>query len=298
MLITESVTTTDLQNGKSDYQQVDLRYGAQDGYLPKLANEEGYEEWLNHAAYLRNDLIPIPIRVPAFFGLIGDNDIKKKLTELWVEIFTVHAKSITGFDRTLTIETADNDFGTGNNTQQEFVKATRARSSITYAFTEKLGKPIQEFLEFLIEYGVRDSETKSALVGTIESARKALKGKIYLPHYFTGTILYAELDLVNVNVTQAWLTANIAPLTAGADTAQRNLQEAATIATYEVPITGITICTKGTRRLAQAFIDNSTIFTNLPEDAPIFAHSDDYNLVNQGNGGFNQNPVKVTPEKK
>lgn len=296
MLINESVTGIDLKGNKGEYAQVDLRYGAQNGYLTKLADDKNREEWLNNAAYLRNDLIPIPIRVPEFFSLIGNNDVKKKLTELWVEIFTVHATSITGFDRTLTVETAENNFGTGNNTQEEFVKSTRARSAITYAFTEKLGKPIQEFLEFLIEYGIRDSETKSALVGTIEEARKALKGNIYLPHYFTGTVLYAELDVVNVNVVQAWLTTNLAPKTAGSDTAQRNLQEASTIATYEVPVTGITVCTKGTRRLAQAFIDNADIFKKLPEDAPIFAHEDDYKVANQGNGGFNNG--KIDLEKK
>jgi len=300
MRIEQQVSGLDFLNRPTNRPMIDLSYGGQQGYMPQLAGIDGdvtFDEWISNAAYVQNQTIPIVLRTPEFFNLL-DPVLGKRLRKYYIDLFTVHPMTIQGIDATVTLETDEHNIGAGGQFQEEFVKATRGRGTPTFEFQEKLGKPVNRFLDFLIRYCVMDPDTQSALLGTVPEIRKNFKGNLATPDYNTGTILFVELDSLNINVIDAFLYTNFAPKTAGEVTAKKDLTASKELKRYSVECTGICETNDSVRDYAQSIVDNMTIFTKNPDTAPIFVNHTDamQTLSDSDNAGFNREAISNVPK--
>ncbi len=275
---------------EEDAVQLDTRYGGQMGFIPRLGttipgDTKTYGEWISNAAYVKRNLIPVVIQVPKFFKLFDDAALTKDLQETYVDLMELEAETIDGLQSTLTVETADHPVGAAGEQQQETVKTTRARSNVVYAWREKLGKPINRFLDLLIRYGDMDPDTGAPLV--VASSSKFGKGDIYTPDYKAGTIMFIEPDLAMKNVVEAFLVTNFFPLTAGEVTAKRDLASAGEMVLYSVEFASLTTSTAAIRARAQKLLDGMSILKTNPDNVPSFVDGKDASIEDY-DGGFNR----------
>ncbi len=270
--------------------QLDTRFGGQQGFLPNLGRKvpgdsNTYAEWINNAAYVSRNLIAVVIQTPGFFKLFDDAAITKDLQETYVDLMELEAETIEGLQATLTVEVGEHIVGAAGEMQQETVKTTRTRSNVTYTWREKLGKPINRFLDTLIRYGDMDPDTGTPLITTISTKFK--KGNIYTPDYKAGTMMFFEPDLAMKNVVEAFLVTNFFPLTAGEVTAKRDLSAAGEMKVYSVEFATLTTSNAPTRAYAQKLLDGMTILKTNPDSVPVFVSGKSAGVENYA-GGYNQ----------
>lgn len=269
--------------------QLDTRFGGQQGFLPSLGRKvpgdsKTYAEWINNAAYVSRNLIAVVIQTPGFFKLFDDASITKDLQETYVDLMELEAETIEGLQATLTVEVGEHLVGSGGEMQQETVKSSRARSNVTYTWREKLGKPINRFLDILIRYGDMDPDTGAPLITSVSSKFK--KGNIYTPNYKAGTVMFFEPDLAMKNVVEAFLVTNFFPLTAGEITAKRDLSAAGEMKVYSVEFATLTTSNAATKAYAQKLLDGMTILKTNPDEVPVFVSGKDAGIENYS-GGYN-----------
>ena len=284
-----------------------LLYGAQNGYTPKIGGVsiDGriFEEWASNSGLVRTNVIAIPYSTPGFFKEFGPVRARE-LRKVWINIMSTLPTKISGFNATLTVENDEHQVGaSGGLFMQEHTKVSRERSQIVNDYIEREGQPINEFLEFLIRYGIGDEYTQTPAVSTLEGVRAKFKGKVRLQSYYTGSVLYAELDRMNANVVNAYLLVGGRPETAGEIISERDLTAAKEIVRYSVNINGMVDTNNPIKAHAQTVIDNMTIFSTNPERdyvSPINKTDLDLHLVDT-NGtdgssvGFNNGPITTSP---
>lgn len=297
MRIVEAIDKRTYTGEKSSPMLDPLKAG-QDGFMPEYAaviNGNNYEQWINNAAYVSRNVVPIVIRTPEAFNIIGNKVLAKRLKEVWVAMMTYTPLTIDGLNATVTLETVEHRLGASGEMQEEFVKAARARSELTKTYNEKLGKPFNRFLDFLIRYMIMDPDTQSPLITTLElEAGKLEKGEIYTPDYWTGTMLYIEPDLINKNVVEAYLRTNIAPTSAGEVTSKRDLSTGGEMKEYSITFTGITLSNERVRTYAQQVLDRMSVFDLSPDKAPLFINAAEAKAAAELSTGFNRAPISDT----
>jgi len=278
MLLKAQTPKVTLTGKASDFSTINLSYGAQQGFIPKLMGYDKdedvvFDEWASNAAYVRNNVICIPLSAPGFLDRISEDvKVARRLKRMYADLFSVHPLTIDGLDSTITLEVASHKVG-ANEEQQEFVKNTRAKSVPVFTFQEKLGKPIQKFLDFLISYGIMDADTQSALVASIgenqedkDKQRRSFRGNEYTPDFKTGSMIFIELDFLNVNVVDAWYLVNMAPLSSGERKGKRDLSASKELVQYSITMTGMQMVGEPIIKFAQNLIDNMNVFTRIPDD--------------------------------
>ncbi len=256
-----------------DESLLDLRYGSQQGYIPHLGLKDGgksYREWINNTAYVKRNIIPFVLQVPKFFDLLPN---KKDLKETFISLIETHAETIDGLQSTVTIETDEHIVGAAGEMQEEVVKAVRARSTLSFTFREKAGKPINRFLDFIIRYGQMDPDTQRPLVTKLETYKNGNFG-IYTSEQYSSTILFIEPDFAHKKVVEAWLCTNVFPKSAGEITGKRDLSAAGEMVVYSIEMASITMTNAAVRILAQDRLDNLSVLNTDPDELPLFVDKD------------------------
>jgi hypothetical protein len=267
---------------------LDIKYGSQTGYVPRLGGGVGkntYSEWINNTAYVKRNIIPFVLQTPKFFELMGGK--KKRLQETYIALFETQAETIDGLQSTVAIETDEHIVGAAGEMQEEIIKATRTRSTVSYTFREKAGKPINRFLDFIIRYGQMDPDTQRPLVTKLSTYNGTNNG-LYTPDMYSGTILFVEPDFAHKKVQEAWLCTNMFPKSAGEITGKRDLSAAGEMAVYTIEMASITVSNISTRVLGQKLLDKLDILNVDPDQLPLFVdktgvaeqgrHDNDYNF--------------------
>ena len=277
---------------------INIEDGNFEGYLPELAkvvNGQNYESWINGAAYLSRQIIPVVIRTPKAFDILAEKDLGDRLKKIWINMVTTAPLTITGFNRTLTAETTEHRIGAAGEMFDEFTKVTRARTVVTTTYNERMAKPYNKFLDFIIRYLILDPDTQSPLITTLQLVDGALdKGELYTNDYFTGTIMGIEADVINKNVVETYIVANFAPKSAGESTARRDLGGSAEMAEYSIEWTGITTSGESARVYGQTTLDRMTIFKTSPDTAPLFINATEARVANEkSDTGFNKAPIEM-----
>lgn len=251
---------------------LDITLGAQQGFLPRIGRKAPkgatYHNWINNAAYVSRSLIPVVIDTPEFFDFFQDNSTVADMKKTYVELIEMHPETIDGLTATVTVETDEHRLGGGGEFQKETTNTVRARSAITFTWREKLGKPINRFLDVLVRYGDMDPDLKIPLI-TLVSAKDKIKTEkgIYTPEMKSGTVLFIEPDLAHINVVEAYMVTNFFPLTAGEITSKRDLSAAGEMKVYSVEFSSIVDSGVSTRAYAQEVLDGMMIPS--PDETPV-----------------------------
>lgn len=246
-----AIRNTDaLLGGKAQGQGVNndmlnLSYGAQMGYANNLS------EWVSNAAYVRRHIFPILIAQPTFFQSSTYNN---ELTSQLRALIERHPIRIEGLNSTLTVEFAETPAGAAGEMQEEVVNVRRERSTPTHAYFEKYGRPIQNFLEWWITYGLMDPDTKIANVGTLANAPTDM-----LPDRYSMTTLYIEPDAVHGRVAKSWLCANMMPKGTGEIIGSADRQSAMNLQELNIEFTALTQRSNGVDYWAQQILNTIKI---------------------------------------
>jgi len=241
-----------------------LLYGAQSGYTPIFGGHamDGatIEEWSSNTAYVTSDIIAIPLNSPKFF-LEFDTTQSKYLRKVWIDMMSILPTTIEGFNSTLTVENDTVEYGASASlVMKEYTRVTKATTDIVNTYVERQGMPINEFLEFLIRYGVGNEYTQVPEIASVQGVRAKFKGKTRLQDYYTGSALYMELDKMHVNVNKAWYAVAMRPETGGEVTAKRDLASANEVTRYTIPINAMVDTNAAIKAFAQIVLDKMTIF--------------------------------------
>jgi len=296
MRLTDAIQKTG-ENGVSSTPRINLLDAGYDGFYPELAKTIGgknFEKWMNNAAYVSNNIVAVVVRTPKMFDVLADAALGARLRNLYIATMTHIPLTITGFEATVTLETAEHRSGAAGELHEEFTKASRSRTRITKTYVEKLGKPLNRFFDFMIRYGIKDPDTQSPLLTTLSLVDNSLvKGELLTPDYYTGSILYFEPDMINKNVVEAYYCVNVAPKTAGEVTSKRDLGSGGETKEYSIEFTSITRSGEAIRRSTQTVLDRMSIFDKNPDRDEIIAIHDDELARNLSNEfSFNESPVK------
>lgn len=246
-----SIRKTDaLLAGKAQAQGVnndmlDLSYGGQMGYANNLS------EFVSNAAYVRRHIFPILIAAPSFFEA---SVYRQKLTDQLRALVERHPIRIEGLNSTVEVEFAETPVGGAGEMQEEVVNTKRARSTPSFSYFEKYGRPIQNFLEWWITFGLMDPDTKIANVGTLATAPTDM-----LPDRYTMTTLFIEPDAVHGKVAKAWLCANMMPKGTGEIIGTADRQSAMSLLELTIEFTALTQKSNGVDYWAQQVLNTIKI---------------------------------------
>ncbi|MBE0438136.1 MAG: hypothetical protein IBX57_00015 [Gammaproteobacteria bacterium] len=220
-----------------------------------------FEGYVSNAAYIRRNLIAVLVEAPRGFQHLPNS-------EKWVgtlkSLVELHANTIEGLQSTLTVEYSEEAVGGAGEMQETATNVTRARSVPVFTWTEKYGKPINQFLTGWITNLIMDPTTKVPNVMT----RQGEKPTDLLPDYTGMTVMFIEPDPTHTRVVHAWLSTNMHPKTAGEVLGRRDLTQPGEPTQYSVEFTSLTQEGLGVNTLAQRYLDEmnmSGINPNLKE---------------------------------
>lgn len=240
----------------SDSPMLDLGRGGQHGYSTRP------DEWISNQAYVQQHLTFIVLETPRFFEKMPDS---AKWIQTCKSIFEQHAISISGYNAALTADFEEHAFGGAGEMQQEVTNVTRARTEPVFEVVEKYGRPVQNFLEIWMTYGMMDPETKYAMMGTLSDIPPDA-----LADWFTMSGLAFETDPLNQKVNKAWITTNMMPKGTGDIVGKRDLRAAKEILTLSVEMTGMSQYGAGPRAFAQSLLDKMNRTNANPILRPAF----------------------------
>lgn len=225
---------------------LDLSYGGQMGYANNLT------EWVSNAAYVRRHTFPILIASPSFFQA---SVYSQKLTDQLRALIERHSIRIEGLNSSLRVEHAETPVGGAGEVQEEVTDVKREKSTPNHSFFERYGRPIQNFIEWWITFGLMDPDTKIANVGTLASGAP----DDMLPDRYTMTTLYIEPDAVHGKVAKSWLCANMMPKGTGDIIGSADRQSAMNLQELSIEFTSITQHSNGVDYWAQQILDTIKI---------------------------------------
>lgn len=252
-------------------QTLDLRYGGNYGYSPRV------DEWLNNKALVRRDLVPILLTAPRMFSLFGSSQ-QSALVDTLKAFIELHCKTITGYDATLTVNTADQQVR--EEVQQEPVRVVRARSNPVMGAIEKDGGPMQRFIEWWIIHGILDPETNRVLAAGLSGAPSD-----WLADWYSMTLLVFEPDTMFRNVRRAWVSVNMYPLSTGDIIGLKDPDSDKTLLELSIPFSALSVCNEGTRIFAQKILREINITGAIPSNEKFFRDGIDA-IVSGGTRGY------------
>lgn len=236
---------------------LDLKHGGQNGHMTDFATH------VSNAAYVKRNLICKLVTAPRGFR---DLESSEKWVDTLQALVELHAKSIEGLQSTLTVEWAENAVGGAGQMQEDLINVTEARSTPTFVWTEKYGKPINAFLEGWIVNLLMDPITKYPRVLT----EAGTPPTDLLPDYTGASMIFIEPDPTHTHVVKAWLCTNMHPKTGGEVTGRRDLTAAGETLDYSVEFTALTQTGRGVDDLAQQFLDEMSLTGVNPNTRPAF----------------------------
>lgn len=232
-----------------------------------FTNFEGY---VSNSAYVRRNLIAVLIEAPRGFNDLPDPGKWRETLKTLVEL---QPDSIEGLTSTLTAEFVETAVGSAGEIQEDISNVTRERSTPTFNWTEKYGKPINAFLTGWITELLMDPITNVPGVVTRKLGNSETPPADMLPDYTGMTVLFFEPDPTQTRVIHAWLCTNMHPKTAGEVVGARDLTAAGETVQYSVEFTSLTQEGYGVRRYAQDILDEMNESAINPNAMPAFVHS-------------------------
>ncbi len=227
-------------------------YGGQMGFGPDL------REWVNNAAYVQRHMFPILMEAPRFFNRFDDGQVWTNILRAMIEL---HPRSIEGLQMGLTAEFDETPVGGAGEMQEEVIDMKRERSTPTFVWHEKYGRPFFKFLEYWMTYGMMDPASKVANIGTMANNRP----DDMLPDQYAMTVLFIEPDPLHRKVMKSWLCTNMMPKATGESTGRRDLTTAMSLQEMSIEFTALTQVGLGVDTMAQKILDTINISNANPQ---------------------------------
>lgn len=228
-----------------------LDIGGYFGWTPDLNN------WLNEQAYVRKPLELKVIESPRFFNLMPNPE---RWHAAFRQLIEVKPTRVEGFNAGLTVATDDHAVGGAGEMHQEPVDVKRARSTPTFHYVEKYGRPIQRMLDIWIRYAIMDPEAKYAMLATLANGRPT----DLMADWWSGTILAYECDPSHTRVEKAWLTTNFYPTETGEVSGLRDLNAPESLLRLSIPWSGISATGNGIVSFAEELLNETSIVNANP----------------------------------
>lgn len=226
---------------------VDIRQGGQNGF------STDFTSYVNNAAYVGKNLIAILVEAPRGFQDLESPDYWVETLKALVEL---QPKTIDGLQATLSVEHIENAVGGAGEMQQDISDVKRARSTPSFTWNEKYGKPVSRFLNGWVLNLIMDPISKYPAVVT----RGTVAPSDLLPDYTGMTVLFIEPDPTHTKVLQAYLCTNMRPNGTVAEiTGRRDLTAAGEGKDYTVEFTALTQHGVGVEQFAQQILDEMTL---------------------------------------
>lgn len=202
--------------------------GGQQGIYPRigmLKDNKFYAEFLNAGIYITQPVIPILLEAPSGFRFLPN---EKEMISIAKAIMEVHPKSIDGLDSTLSVDTEESEMGRGRNKFTTFSRVSKAETTLTFTWDEKMGRPITKFFNFIITTLMQDPETGYPKITKYFNKQfdSSVYGGVYTSDNYTFTMLFIEPNICHDEVEKAWLCTNMLPKGSGEVKGSRNLTEA------------------------------------------------------------------------
>ena len=223
---------------------VDLRQGAQMGVSVDLPT------YISNTPYVRRDLIAILLEVPRGFQHLDNGDIYTATLKTLVEL---HAQSITGLNSQLDAQYEEAAFGGAGEMQETISDMKRQRSTPTFTWVEKYGKPISRFLRKWMLELIMDPNTKFAGVAANAANRRPTD---MLADYNSMSVLFIEPDPTGTMVQEAWLCTNMQPKSSGEISGSRDITQPLDKKELSIEFTAITQVGEGVNALAQRVLSS------------------------------------------
>lgn len=223
---------------------VDLRMGGQNGFIPD------FRSYLSNSAYVQRNVIPFLLEYPRGFDHMPN-------TAVWIgtlkALVETQAQSIEGLNGTVSVEYVSNAIGASGEQQEDFSQVTRARSTPSFTWVEKQGRPIHTFFNGWIFYLIAHPDTQTPMIGSLEMN----KGKYFdfLPDFNSMSVLFVEPDPFQRRVIEAWLCVNMMPKGSGELNGKRDIASAMSDRKVTVEFTAMTMMSMGVNQFAQAMLN-------------------------------------------
>lgn len=258
---------------------LDVTYGGQFGWAPDLT------QWVSNQAYIRRPLVCILLEAPRFFQLMPNPTV-------WVQtlksLFELTPTVIEGMNATIEVEWADHPVGGAGEIQQEVTDVKRTRSEPTFTWIEKYGRPIQNFLQQWITYGMMDPETKYAMIGTLSKASGVTLPSDMLADWFTASALFYEPDPTHTKIVKSWVTTNMMPKGTGEIIAKRDLNTASELTTLNITFSALSQYNLGSNVFAQNILSKIAMENANPYLQPSFLQNPDSAVASATTEGYRE----------
>ncbi len=181
---------------------IDLTIGGQNGAMSNPAN------WNSAAYYTRQKLHQVLIQAPRALQFLPDGENLKKQLKAAIE---THPRSISGLNKSLTVETNDTIIGNDGQVFAVPVNVNREPSAPNLVWDEMQGKPITGLFRRIIVDLIMDPQTNKPGILKYQSYTDAGRPEL-LPADYTMVVLFIEPNNSMTGVVDAYLCANMFPL--------------------------------------------------------------------------------------
>lgn len=264
---------------------LDLTFGNHGGYNPHIGgfdvNGNNFEEILASSAYVKQPLIPVLLAFPEYMNKLPENSMSIKY--MFKALVEKAYNSFGGFNGKISVITEEHQIGSSQEMYEEVMDVQRARSQISYNFTERAGKPIQRILNHLIFNAMMHPDTKAPLIRNYLSQEDI--NSLYLPNMYRFCAIYIEPDRTFFNCVDAFLVVNAFFKDSGDRDGGRDLKNRTKLVEYDIELASITMNDDNTIELGQKILSSMSIHSMTPRDVmamPITGKDADVEQVNSG----------------
>ena len=228
---------------------VDVRHNGQQGFV------SDYRTYLSNSAWAGRHIIPFLLEYPRGFDHLPDKEIYIGTLKALVE---THAKSIDGLNGTITLSWFDNPVGHAGDTQEDFSRVERAKSTPTFTWVERQGRPIQLFLNSWVYNLIAHPDTQTPMINAYRAQDNMDNSQKYfdfLPDFYAMAVLFVRPDPFQRRVDEAWLCVNMAPKQTGDNLGKREMGGAFQGLDLSIEFTAMTMQSMGVNQFAQTLLD-------------------------------------------
>jgi hypothetical protein len=254
VLNNEGILGTDYAGNEARIDRLDLRYGGMNGYIPPIgslsSDGKTFVELLNSEPYVSRDIIPFTMSLPRFMDFMPNGNLLK---DTHIALFELHPETIEGIDASLSVDTETVKIGRTNQVLRTVTGINRPECNVTYGIREKHNKPVSNFLETYIRYGIGDEITKEPLVCLMPDFPKTnIPTSLELRSFAT---LFVEPDYTHTRVQEAYLVLGQFPTKAGEKVGKLDINGNGEMKVYSIETGGYMVYGAAIMELGQVMLD-------------------------------------------
>ncbi len=223
----------------------------------QFGHATNYPDYVSDTPHIRMPMMARVVECPRGFQ---DMDNPTRWNSAYVSLIERHARTITGMNSTLSLETRETPFGAAGEMIEAPAKMSRARSTPQFTWIDRYGRPITKFWENYALNLLGDPETQIPNVATRADAAV----EDFLLDYIGGTILFFIPDRTFKYIDQAWLTTGFFPKTFPQVEGTRDVTVGNDLLEISMEFTGVTQQGVGVNTFAKEILNTMSITNTNP----------------------------------